>query len=193
MYRSRILEKTRPAPLRGELAYIYIYIYITICAKMAKNAKPDKDEVPISYQHKCGTAFLYWLFIDSLFGVCLFHRGWWLSSDIAGVQDDQAPEQSLNSGLTGGCFRSSPSLTNPRISPLTVNYECPQLSLFIHSCHILPFQPILWNRYFLPEPANTAKHSPKSIWGGRIWQVWLIRRRLDAMTWCDSTVYYSIV
>ena len=33
----------------------------------------------------------------------------------------------------------------------------------IHSCHILPFQPILWNRYFPPEPATTAKHSPKSI------------------------------
>ena len=47
-------------------------------------------------------------------------------------------------------------------------------SWFEHSCHILPFQPILWNKYFPPEPANTAKHSPKSISeGGRIWQVWL--------------------
>ena len=42
----------------------------------------------------------------------------------------------------------------------------------LHSCHILPFQPILWNTYFPPEPANTAKHRPKSISeGGRIWQV----------------------
>ena len=42
-----------------------------------------------------------------------------------------------------------------------------------HSCHILHFQPILWNKDFPPEPANTAKHSPKSISeGGRIWQVW---------------------
>ena len=41
-----------------------------------------------------------------------------------------------------------------------------------HSCHILPFQPILRYKYFPPEPANTAKHSPKSISeGGRIWQV----------------------
>ena len=41
------------------------------------------------------------------------------------------------------------------------------------SCHILPFQPILWNKCFPPEPANTAKHSPKSIsQGGRLWQVW---------------------
>ena len=41
-----------------------------------------------------------------------------------------------------------------------------------HSCHILPFQPILWNKYVPPEPATTAKHSPKSISeGGRIWQV----------------------
>ena len=51
--------------------------------------------------------------------------------------------------------------------------------------HILPFQPILRNKYFPPEPAKTAKHSPKSISeGGRIWQVWpsqtlgLGRRRL---------------
>ena len=35
-----------------------------------------------------------------------------------------------------------------------------------HSCHILPLQPILWNKYFPPEPANTAKHSPKSISAG---------------------------
>ena len=39
-----------------------------------------------------------------------------------------------------------------------------------HGCHILPFQPILRSKYFPPEPANTAKHSPKSISeGGRIW------------------------
>ena len=44
--------------------------------------------------------------------------------------------------------------------------------IVIHTCHILPFQPILWNRYFPPEPAKRAKHSPKSISeGGRIWQV----------------------
>ena len=41
--------------------------------------------------------------------------------------------------------------------------------LIAHICHILLFQPILWNKYFPPEPANTAKHSPKSISeGGRI-------------------------
>ena len=44
--------------------------------------------------------------------------------------------------------------------------------LLIHTCHILPFQPILWNRCFPPEPAKTAKYSHKSISeGGRIWQV----------------------
>ena len=46
----------------------------------------------------------------------------------------------------------------------------------LHSCHILPFQPILWNKYFPSELANTAKHSPKFISeGGRLWQVcpWL--------------------
>ena len=49
---------------------------------------------------------------------------------------------------------------------------CPASLDIHHSCHILPFQPILWNKYFLPEPANTAKDSPKSISeGGRIWQV----------------------
>ena len=41
-----------------------------------------------------------------------------------------------------------------------------------HICHVLPFQPLLWNRYVPSEPANTAKHSPQSISeGGRIWQV----------------------
>ena len=34
-----------------------------------------------------------------------------------------------NENILGKCFRSGPSLTNPRISPLTINYECPQLSL----------------------------------------------------------------
>ena len=36
-----------------------------------------------------------------------------------------------------------------------------------HSCHILPFQPIVWSINFPPEPANTAKHSPKSISEGK--------------------------
>ena len=40
------------------------------------------------------------------------------------------------------------------------------------SCHILPFQPILWNRDFPSEPSTTAENSPQSISeGGRIWQV----------------------
>ena len=45
-----------------------------------------------------------------------------------------------------------------------------------HSCHILPFQPILWNRYFPSEPAKTYKSNPQPISeGGRIWQVcWVI-------------------
>ena len=43
----------------------------------------------------------------------------------------------------------------------------------MHSCHILPFQPILWNSYFPPEPVKPAKNSPSSISeGGRLWQVW---------------------
>ena len=29
-----------------------------------------------------------------------------------------------------------------------------------HSCHILPFRPILRNRYFPPEPAKTAQTAP---------------------------------
>ena len=50
------------------------------------------------------------------------------------------------------------------------------LLLLLHSCHILPFQAILWNKYFPPELAKTAKHSPKSISeGGRIWQVCINR------------------
>ena len=50
--------------------------------------------------------------------------------------------------------------------------EAPFYDQLLHSCHILPFQPILRNIYFPPEPAKTAKHSPKSISeGGRIWQL----------------------
>ena len=42
----------------------------------------------------------------------------------------------------------------------------------LHSCHILPFQPILWNRCFPSELVKTTKISPKSISeGGRIWRV----------------------
>ena len=41
-----------------------------------------------------------------------------------------------------------------------------------HSCHILPFQPTLWNSYFPSEPVKPAKNSPPSISeGGRLWQV----------------------
>ena len=44
-----------------------------------------------------------------------------------------------------------------------------------NTCHILPFQPILWNQYFPPQPAKAAKRSPKSISeGGRIWRVWMM-------------------
>ena len=54
-------------------------------------------------------------------------------------------------------------------------------NIHIHSCHILPFQPILWKRYCPPEPANTARRSPKSISEGvRIWQVWKEQRGIVA-------------
>ena len=57
-----------------------------------------------------------------------------------------------------------------------------------HSCHILPFQPILWNRCFPPEPVKATRNSPQSISeGGRIWQVW---RRPAGRTMCLA---YSIV
>ena len=41
-----------------------------------------------------------------------------------------------------------------------------------HTRHILPFQPILWNRCFPSEPVKTAQNSPSSISEGvRLWQV----------------------
>ena len=41
-----------------------------------------------------------------------------------------------------------------------------------HSCHILPFQPSLRNRYSPSEPAKTTQSSPQSISeGGNIWRV----------------------
>ena len=46
-----------------------------------------------------------------------------------------------------------------------------------HTCHILPFQPILWNRCFPSKSVKSAQNSPNSISeGGRIWRVW---RRLS--------------
>ena len=48
----------------------------------------------------------------------------------------------------------------------------PSLVHFRHTCHILPFQPILWNRCFPSKPVRSSQNSPKSISeGGRIWQV----------------------
>ena len=37
----------------------------------------------------------------------------------------------INENILGKCFRSSSSSINPRISPLTIEYEYPQLSLLI--------------------------------------------------------------
>ena len=59
---------------------------------------------------------------------------------------------------------------NRRVAAAVLGHAPPRLLL--HSCHILPFQPIMRNTDFPPEPAKTAKHRPKSISeGGRIWQV----------------------
>ena len=42
----------------------------------------------------------------------------------------------INENILGKCFRISSSLINHRISPLTIKYECPQLSLLIITkCH----------------------------------------------------------
>ena len=37
----------------------------------------------------------------------------------------------INENILGKCFRSSLSSINPRISPLTIEYRCPRLSLLI--------------------------------------------------------------
>ncbi len=37
----------------------------------------------------------------------------------------------INENILGKCFRRSSSFVNPRISPLTMKYECPQPSLLI--------------------------------------------------------------
>ena len=54
-------------------------------------------------------------------------------------------------------------------------------AMIYHSCHILPFQPILRNKYFPSKPANTAKHSPKSISEG------VEYGKYDAM------IYYTLI
>ena len=51
----------------------------------------------------------------------------------------------------------------------------------LHTCHILPFQQILWNRCFPSKSVKSAQNSPKSISeGGRIWRVCLARGTFDS-------------
>ena len=55
--------------------------------------------------------------------------------------------------------------------------KCQPETVQAPSCHILPFQPIPWNRYLPSEPLKTATKRPESISeGGRIWQAWGARR-----------------
>ena len=74
----------------------------------------------------------------------------------------------------------------------------PHKFVYIHSCHILPFQPILWNRHFLSKPAERAKNRPQSISeGGRIWQVcyyYLVADEWGQHKWghCKSTIFWRI-
>ena len=57
-------------------------------------------------------------------------------------------------------FPKSVKIHNFCSGPISVDPICPRPNVAsrqqCHSCHILPFQPILRNRYFPPEPANTA-------------------------------------
>ena len=73
---------------------------------------------------------------------------------------------------------------------LVVCFSLPRPSTFLwpaemglemmHSCHILPFQPILWNRHFLSKPAKTAQNSSKSISeGGRICHLCISQTKLS--------------
>ena len=57
-------------------------------------------------------------------------------------------------------------------SPEECSFTDTGVSLTLHTCHILPFQPILCNRCFPSKSVKSAKRSPTSISeGGRIWQV----------------------
>ena len=55
--------------------------------------------------------------------------GW----DYDGIWSSSNPQLSflINENILGKCFRTCSSFINPRISPLTIKYECPQLSLSI--------------------------------------------------------------
>ena len=63
-----------------------------------------------------------------------------------------------------------------------------------HSCHILPFQPILWNINFPSEPVKTTENSPQSISeGGRIWQVCnVLYLHMCERTLCMYIIYISL-
>jgi hypothetical protein len=62
--------------------------------------------------------------LQSLVGIVY---GW----DYDGIWSSSIPQLSflINGNILGRCFRSCSSSTDPRISPLTVEYECPRLSL----------------------------------------------------------------
>jgi hypothetical protein len=62
--------------------------------------------------------------LQSLVGIVY---GW----DYDGIWSSSIPQLSflINGNVLGRCFRSCSSSTDPRISPLTVEYECPRPSL----------------------------------------------------------------
>ena len=64
--------------------------------------------------------------------------GW----DYDGIWSSSIPQLSFlsNENIFVKCFRTSSSFRNPRISPLTIKYESPQLFLLINSTTYFPTQ-----------------------------------------------------
>jgi len=56
-----------------------------------------------------------------------------LTGGVSACETGSRPQLSflINENILGKCFRSCSSFINPRISPLTIKYQCPQLSLLI--------------------------------------------------------------
>ena len=65
------------------------------------------------------------------------------------------------------------------------------LPIYIYICHILPFQPLLWNRCFPSKSVKSAQNSPKSISeGGRIWRVWTSEKTAVSLHFLGECVFY---
>ena len=140
--------------LRGGVDYIYIYIYIFIYLQ-GYGSSTLRIGYLVPRMIVCAVAScLAMLRIEG----CLNSTLWQFSWNPLG----QAPHPETPHPWTQNSLSSQHSPTRRS-----------SVAKEIRTCHILPFQPILWNSYFPFWACKNSQNSPPSISdGGRLWQVW---------------------